>query len=72
MVYHVNNKGVTALEPTSFDALDLTEADIEEWIIETPSILGEDLLVVASQYAKFDRTAERPDVWRLTPMGSSS
>ncbi|WP_177232553.1 hypothetical protein [Halogeometricum rufum] len=48
MVYHVNDKGVTALEPTSFDALDLTEADIEEWIIETPSILDEDLLVVAS------------------------
>jgi len=47
----------------------LTEADIEEWIIETPSILGEDLLVVASQYAKFDRTAERPDVLALDPDG---
>ena len=57
MVYYVNNEGVTALEPTSFDALDLTEAAIEKWIIETPSILGEDLLVVTSQYAKFDRTA---------------
>jgi len=41
MVYHVEGNGVKALEPTSFDALNLTEADIEEWIIETPSILGE-------------------------------
>lgn len=69
MVYHVNDKGLTALELTSFDALDLTEADIVEWIIKTPSILGEDLLVVASQYAKFDRTAERPDVLALDPDG---
>ncbi|WP_135851110.1 PDDEXK family nuclease [Halorussus salinus] len=69
MVYHVDGKRVTALDPTSFDSLDLTEADIEEWIIETPSILGEDLLVVASQYAKFDRAAERPDVLALDPDG---
>jgi len=69
MVYYIDDGGVTALEPTSFDSLELTEADIEEWIIETPSILGEDLLVVASQYAKFDRTAERPDVLALDPDG---
>jgi len=29
MVYHVEGNGVKALEPTSFDALNLTEADIE-------------------------------------------
>jgi len=69
MVYHVAGTGVDALEPASFDALDITEADIEEWIIETPEILGEDLLVVASQYAKFDRTAERPDVLAIDPDG---
>ncbi|WP_434531932.1 DUF91 domain-containing protein (plasmid) [Haloarcula sp. NS06] len=69
MVYHIDENGVTALEPTSFDSLKLTEAEIEEWIVETPSILGEDLLVVASQYAKFDRTAERPDVLALDPDG---
>ena len=69
MVYHVDGKGISALEPASFDALNVAEADIEEWVIETPSILGEDLLVVASQYAKFDRTAERPDVLALDPDG---
>jgi hypothetical protein len=69
MVYHVGETGVNALEPTRFDALGVTESDIEEWVIETPSILDEDLLVVASQYAKFDRTAERPDVLALDPDG---
>lgn len=71
MVYHVdgNGDGVTELEPSSFESLDFTESDIEEWIIETPSILGEDLLIVASQYAKFDRTDEMPDVLALDPDG---
>jgi hypothetical protein len=69
MVYHIDGTGVEALDPTSFEALDKTESDIEEWIIETPAILGEDLLVVASQYAQFDRTTERPDVLALDPDG---
>lgn len=69
MVYHIDSTGVSALEPTSFEALGKTESEIEEWIIETPAILGEELLVVASQYAKFDRTAERPDVLALDPDG---
>ncbi|WP_262174607.1 endonuclease NucS domain-containing protein [Haloarcula laminariae] len=69
MVYHVNGQGLDALEPASFESIDVTEANIEEWVIETPEILGEDLLVVASQYAKFDRTAERPDVLALDPDG---
>lgn len=69
MVYHVNGDRIDALEPASFATLDFTEGDIEEWIIETPSILGEDLLIVASQYAKFDKTAERPDVLALDPEG---
>lgn len=69
MVYHVEEDSVEALEATSFDALDVGEQDIEEWIIRTPSLLGEELLVVASQYAKFDKTAERPDILALDPDG---
>lgn len=69
MVYHVKDDGVRELDPTSFDALDVDEQDIEEWIIESSSLLGEDLLIVASQYAKFDRTAERPDILALDPDG---
>lgn len=69
MVYHIDDTGVEALEPTSFETLGKTESDIEEWIIGTPAILGEELLVVASQYAEFDRTAERPDVLALDPDG---
>lgn len=71
MVYHVDadGNGVTELEPFSFESLDVVESDIEEWIIETPSILGEDLLVIASQYANFDRTDEMPDVLALDPDG---
>ncbi|OYR38632.1 endonuclease NucS domain-containing protein [Halorubrum sp. Hd13] len=69
MVYHIDGSSVHSLELTSFDALGVTESEIEEWIIDTPSILDEDLLIVASQYAKFDRTAERPDILALDPDG---
>lgn len=69
MVFHIDGDNVHSLSRTSFEAIDIAEANIEEWIIQNPSMLGEELLVVASQYAKFDRTTERPDVLALDPEG---
>lgn len=69
MVYHIDGDDIHSLSPTSFDDIDIEEANIEEWIIQNPSVLGEELLVVASQYSKFDKTAERPDVLALDPEG---
>lgn len=69
MVFHIDGDGVNALEPATFESLDFKEADIEEWVIRTPSILGEELLVVSSQYKKFDRTDDMPDVLALDPDG---
>lgn len=69
MVYHIEGDHITPLESGSFEALDFREADIEKWIINTPSILNEGLIIVSSQYAKFDKTDERPDVLALDPEG---
>ena len=33
--------------------------DIQEWIVDNPSILGEKLLVVGKEFSGFDRTNER-------------
>lgn len=52
-----------------FADLDMVEADIEELVVERPEILGEDLLVVASQYSKFDKTNDRPDVLAVDRSG---
>ena len=36
--------------------------DIQEWIAEDPSILGEELLIIAKEFSGFDRTHERADL----------
>lgn len=69
MVYRIDDTGITPLKRTTFSTTDTAERDIEEWIISTPEILNEDLLVVASQYAKFDKTRDRPDILALDRAG---
>jgi hypothetical protein len=43
--------------------------DFQEWVIAAPQLLGEDLLVVTSEFADFDRTAERIDVLAVDRKG---
>ena len=51
------------VKEVNFADLDVTErADIQEWVAANPSILGEDLLIIAKEYSGFDRTRERPDL----------
>ena len=46
----INNKKLIELSPTGFSSLGLKERfDIEEWIEKTPSILGEELLVIGKE-----------------------
>ena len=46
-----------------FAALGLQERyDIQEWIAANPSILGDDLLIIAKEYDRFDWTKERLDL----------
>lgn len=55
-----------ALPEQKFTELELREQDhLEEWVIETPEILGEDLFVIASQYGKFEDLRDRLDVLAL-------
>jgi len=56
-------KTATSVAAATFSGLSLRERyDIQEWVLKTPSLLGEDLLVVSTEFAGFDRTAERLDV----------
>lgn len=43
--------------------------DVQEWVLATPQLLGEDLLVVSSEFAHFDRTSERIDVLAVDRAG---
>lgn len=58
-----------SLSEREFADLEMVEADIEELVIERPKLLGEDLLVVGSQYSKFDKTNDRLDVLALDRSG---
>lgn len=69
MIFRVGDGEPRSLSQRRFADLEMVEADIEALVVERPKILGEDLLVVASQYSKFDKTDERPDVLALDRNG---
>ncbi len=47
----------------------LERQHIEEWIKKYPEILGEELLIITSEYDKFDKTNERLDLLALDTTG---
>ncbi len=56
-------KSADAVTEIEFAAAGFRErSDIQEWIVAHPTILGEDLLVIAKEFSGFDRTRERPDI----------
>ena len=51
------------IEEVDFRQLGFQERrDIQEWVVATPSILGEDLLIIGKEFSGFDRTDERLDL----------
>lgn len=54
----------------SFSNLQLLERqNLEEWVIEEPRILGEDLLVISSEFSDYKELSERLDVLALDEEG---
>lgn len=71
MLFKVDGEGAVDSVPSrQLAELGLRERDdLQEWVIEEPRILGEDLLVVASEYAGFEDTLDRLDVLALDRAG---
>ena len=60
------NKKATQLEKMKFSELNLTERnDLQEWIVNTPEMLGEDLLIIQKEFSGFENTNERLDLLAL-------
>ncbi|QCC51434.1 PDDEXK family nuclease [Halapricum salinum] len=58
------------LPEEEFSELDILEReDFQEWAIEEPQVLGEELLVITSEYAKFADLRERLDILAIDPNG---
>jgi len=64
-------KNLTAVQPVSFSAIGIKERqDLEEWVINHPQVLGEDLLILTSEFSGFDLSKRRLDVLALDKDGS--
>ena len=58
------------IQPASFKALGAQELkDIERWIKREPELLGEEVLILSSQFSKWDKTSDRPDLLGLDRRG---
>ena len=64
------NKKAISLEKKSFTDLKLTERhDLQEWIVDNPGILGENLLIIQKEFDGFLDTKERLDLLALDESG---
>ena len=57
------SKESIAVAEVNFSRLGFRERqDIQEWVVDNPSILGDNLLIVSKEFSGFDRTNERLDL----------
>lgn len=60
----------TEVAPGKYKDLNVLETEhIESWLESVPQILGEELLVIGSQFAKFDKSNKRLDILALDRAG---
>ncbi len=69
-IYDKKNKAFSSREETDFRSHEITERkDIEKWVIKFPEMLGEELLIITTEYDQFDKTKERLDLLALDKKG---
>ena len=62
-VYDKKDKMFVPSQETDFKTHDIMERrDIEKWVMDFPDILGEELLIITTEYDQFDKTKERLDL----------
>lgn len=72
-VYRIDRSAnrIEALNRQSFSELGFKERQhLQEWIAHNPSVLGEDLFIIAKEFSGFDDTHERLDLLALDKNGS--
>lgn len=66
LVFTVENANAVGAQPISFAEAELKERDhLQEWILANPKILGDDLMVVSSEYDGFESSEGTPIYDRL-------
>ena len=65
-IYDKKAKIIEPCKETNLKAHSLLERqDLEKWIENYPEMLGEDLLILTTEYDRFDKTSERLDLLAL-------
>ena len=63
-------KATTHVAPTAFAELNVKEwQDLQAWLVNKPEVLGEPLLLVTSEYDRFDKSDNRLDLLLLAAAG---
>lgn len=69
--YDKTTKNISLFDETDFQSQDILERqDLEKWVENYPDILGEDLLILTTEYDKFDKTNERLDLLAIDKDGN--
>ena len=71
-LYRVNptTRDTAALKEVDFAQLGLQErSDLQEWVATNPGIVGDNLLIIAKEFDRFDRTRERLDLLAVDANG---
>lgn len=69
--YNKNSKKISLYDETDLKSHNVLERqDIEKWVESYPDILGEELLILTTEYDKFDKTNERVDLLAIDKAGN--
>ncbi|MDD4893983.1 MAG: DUF4268 domain-containing protein [Candidatus Omnitrophica bacterium] len=69
--YSKNSKKISLYKETDLKSHNILERqDIEKWVENYPDILGEELLILSTEYDKFDKTDERLDLLAIDRNGN--
>jgi hypothetical protein len=69
--YEKSTKKIVVPEETDLKSHNILERrDLEKWVETYPDILGEELLILTTEYDKFDKTNERLDLLAIDKDGS--
>jgi len=69
--YDKKTKNISLYDETDFKSHNILERqDLEKWVESYPDILGEELLILTTEYDKFDKTSERLDLLAIDKIGN--
>lgn len=69
-IYDKEKKEFSPSQETTFKSHNILERkDLEKWITDHPEILGEEFLIVTTEYDQFDKTKERLDLLAVDRKG---